>query len=239
MGPLEGLGGPFDTATEFLKAWVRETEFRNSMDNIEDECGEDSDEIAASIREFPLRLEQLATNIAIQDHGPFPLFNNDFGHNNIVVNDNYKTLGVIDWENAHSVPWEIVDFPILLQNEPAPLAESQDYDENGVPRDKEARAMFEDQKRYIDAVRQAEQSKRLPPMLSAVLADRAGQDLATSMQLYSEGRWARYAKVFDVHHERWAKKQGETAALISDKGMEEDQEKECKHPSTLWGVLSA
>ena len=134
--------GLFDTATEFLEAWARKTEFGSPMDELEEACGEDSDEIAASIHNSSLRLEQLAANIVVRDHGPFPLFNNDFGHNNIVVDDDYKVLGVIDWENAYTAPWEIVHFPILLQNEPAPIAEPQDYDENGVRTDEEARVII-------------------------------------------------------------------------------------------------
>ena len=77
-------------------------------------------------------------------------------------------------------------------------------------------------------------------MLSAVLADQAGQDLAISMRPYSEGKWARHARVFDVHHECWAKKQGENAALGSSDDVEEGRsEKVEKHPSSLWGILSA
>lgn len=40
---------------------------------------------------------KLASKLCIQDRGPFPVCHVDFGHNNIVVGDNYKILGVIDF----------------------------------------------------------------------------------------------------------------------------------------------
>jgi aminoglycoside phosphotransferase (APT) family kinase protein len=37
----------------------------------------------------------------VQDKGPFPLCHGDFGHNNMVFDDEYNLLGVIDWEAAY------------------------------------------------------------------------------------------------------------------------------------------
>lgn len=58
----------------------------------------------SQIVNFPPKVGELASDITAQDLGPFPLFHVDFGHNNIVVDDDYNVLGVIDWEHAYSVP---------------------------------------------------------------------------------------------------------------------------------------
>ena len=41
-------------ASEFLEAWASKTEFGSPMGKLEEACGEDSDEIAASIHNFSL-----------------------------------------------------------------------------------------------------------------------------------------------------------------------------------------
>ncbi len=62
----------------------------------------------AQIADFHDKLEELAASIPMRDHGPFSLFHTDFGHNNIIIDDDYNALGFIDWEYACSVPWECV-----------------------------------------------------------------------------------------------------------------------------------
>ena len=176
------------------------------MDDLEALCGDYSDEIAAQIRDFPLRLKELAVNIPIRNHGPFPLFHPDYGYNNIIVDDDYKVLGVIDWENASTVPWEIVDFPLPLGITPVPIESPKFHDKYGVPKSQKTRHTLCDQKWYTEAVRQVERSKGMPPLLSAVLGDKAGQDLAAAMRIWAnDGFPGWYCKVFEAHQERWGK----------------------------------
>ena len=43
--------------------------------------------------------------------GPFPLAHDDFLHSNIIVDeDNFDVTGIIDWEGACTVPWELIAF---------------------------------------------------------------------------------------------------------------------------------
>ena len=207
MGPLPGLGGPFSTATEYFKAWAKSAKFVLPLDEVREICGESFEETAAQIANFPLRVEQLASKIAIRDQGPFPFFHADYGHHNIVVDDTYNVLGVIDWEHACSIPWESIYFPWTLSVVPAPMV-PDNYDDDGIAKDCDTRAIIDAQKKYINAVQEVERKKGLPPLLSATLADRATQDLAFSMKLYVEdGICGLYTNVLDTHQKRWSGKE--------------------------------
>ena len=100
IGPLPGLGGPFDTATEYLEAWADAAKF-DDLERLEEMYGkEQGNRIKASIFAFPPGLANLAATIPVRNHGPFPLIHSDFALWNVVVDDNYKVLGVIDSEYA-------------------------------------------------------------------------------------------------------------------------------------------
>ena len=127
---------------------------------------------------FPPKVGELAFKITAGDQGPCPLFHVDLGHKNIVVDDNYNVIGVIDWEHAYSVPWERIYFPWSLSTVPAPIA-LDNYDERGVPKDHNTSTIIGEQKRYIDTVQCIERNKGLSPFLSATLANQASQDLVS------------------------------------------------------------
>ena len=79
------------------------------------------------------------------------------------------------------------------------------YDDDGIPTDPDVIEGFREMDEYVDVVRQVERSKDLPPTLSAVLSDRAGQDLALAMKLYTDdGKHGYYSSVLEKHSERWA-----------------------------------
>lgn len=178
------------------------------MDRVRQIWGEGSEEIIAQIANFPPKVGELASKFSTRDHGPFPLFHVDFGHNNIVVDDDYNVLGVIDWEHACSVPWERIYFPWSLSLVPAPMT-PDNYDEDGIPKDLDNRIIKEEQKSYINMVQEMERNKGLSNLLSATLANEASQDLAYAMKLYTEdGVCGQYTNVLDVHRERWLKGKG-------------------------------
>ena len=204
MGPLPGLGGPFSTATEYFEAWAKSANFVLPLDQVKEICGENFEETAAQIAKFPLRLEQLTSKIAFRDQGPFPLFHADYGHHNIVVDDRYNVLGVIDWEYACSVPWESIYFPWTLSVVPAPMV-PDNYDDDGNAKDCDTRTIIDEQKEYIHTVQEMERKKGLAPLLSATLADRAIQDVAYAMKLYVEdGICGQYTTILDVHQRRFS-----------------------------------
>ena len=161
------------------------------------------DEAKASIVDFPPRIKAIAANIPIRNHGPFPLVHDDFAHNNIVVDDAYNILGIIDWEHASSMPWETVYFPLTLSVLPPPMMPAWMY-ENGVPKNEKTRVRISERQDYMDEVCRVEKREGLSHSLSAALGDEAGQQLAYAMRLYAhDGKHGYYSKILDAHHRRW------------------------------------
>ena len=199
VGPLPRLGGPFSTATEYLRAWAKHTPFYGGTDGLKEMCGIYGDEILSGVLAFPQRVSELAGRIAVRDHGPFPLIHPDFFHSNIIVDDNWKVLGVIDWEYAQSAPWETVEFPLTLNVCPRLIDAPWNYDENGVAKDEDTRDTIKDRGDYLVMVKECERRQGRAPSLSDVLSDQAGQDLATAIRYYtSVGKQAFYEKVFNA-----------------------------------------
>ena len=199
VGPLPRLGGPFSTATEYLRAWAKHTPFYGGTNGLKEMCGIYGDKILHGVLTFPQRVSELAGRIAVRDNGPFPLIHPDFFHSNIIVDDDWKVLGVIDWEYAQSVPWETVEFPLTLSVCPRLIDAPWNYDENGVAKDEDTRAMIKDRGDFLVMVNEYERSKGQATILSDVLGDQAGQDLATAIRYYtSVGKQAFYDKVFDA-----------------------------------------
>ena len=165
---------------------------------------ENGKELDASMVAFPNKLKKLAATIPTRNSGPFPLIHVDFGFWNVVVDDDYKILGLIDWESAHVQPWESVRFPLCVGPSPAPMGPPQWYDAGGVPLTEDLKKGLEEEKDYVDAVRRYEEARGLSPTLSNVLGDRAGQDLAYALHCYGEGMHGWYSRILDIHHERWS-----------------------------------
>ncbi|ELR06926.1 hypothetical protein GMDG_02296 [Pseudogymnoascus destructans 20631-21] len=100
IGPLPDLGGPFDTETAFFEAWAAKAKFPKSSDIIRKSMNNGLvNEVLSSISEFPRRMKAVASRLSSCDNGPFPLWHPDFLHSNIIVDESYKILGVIDWED--------------------------------------------------------------------------------------------------------------------------------------------
>ncbi|KAI0395627.1 hypothetical protein F5Y17DRAFT_474326 [Xylariaceae sp. FL0594] len=172
QGPIPGLGGPFDTATEYFQAWASKTKFGAPPEQLRLACGPYADEIVPAVASFPKSIMNFTHAISTCDNGPFPLCHGDFGHNNIVVDDEYRVLGVIDWEMAYAGPWEMfADFPLTLRDIPPAIDAPWNYDEAGNPKDEETRQLNADCEEYIAAVREKETELGIDCSLSDVLAD--------------------------------------------------------------------
>ncbi|KAF7887375.1 hypothetical protein EAF00_009669 [Botryotinia globosa] len=101
QGPIPGLGGQFDTATAFYTAWASSVEFRMSADKLRAASGPYAAEIIPGVVSFSAAVSKTASKLSVRDNGPFPLCHGDFGHNNIIVDDKYRIVGLlIDWEIA-------------------------------------------------------------------------------------------------------------------------------------------
>ncbi|KAE8151280.1 hypothetical protein BDV25DRAFT_128885 [Aspergillus avenaceus] len=164
LGPIPALGGPFDTAAEYFKAWAAKAEF-----------GPFVDEILSSVSTFRKLLADNAEWLSVNNTGPFPLCHDDFGHNNIVFDDNYRLLGVIDWETAFAAPCEISgEFPLSISLIPPAMDAPWNYDET-----------------------EEEQGLTEGYTLSSALQDNKRQYLASAMRLYQNGKAGWYSKVME------------------------------------------
>lgn len=199
QGPIPGLGGPFNTATEFFKAWATKVKFGMTDEQLRAASGQYAAEIIPSVSSFPRSISKLASRLSVRDQGPFPLCHGDFGHNNIIVDDRYRVLGVIDWETAFAGPWEVFgDFPLTLSTVPPTVDAPWNYDEEGSPKSADLVQKLTDQKDYVAAVRQEEnRSEGNSYFLSNALEDSGRQQLVTAMRLYQSGKVGWYSKLID------------------------------------------
>jgi hypothetical protein len=193
---IPGLGGPFETAAEYFEAWSKHAKFPFKDTYVWSLLPTDiQDEIVASIRDFPQRLTDTFRNL--NSTGSFPLCHPDFRHSNIIIDGNYNILSVIDWENAGTVPWEAVEFPLILATVPPPMDAPWNYDE-GIPIDEETRKLWDERTSYIQCVKEAEEEKDSDHNLSTVLASRDLQNIATALRLYVvDGKMGYYCRILD------------------------------------------
>lgn len=199
QGAIPGLGGPFNTATEFFKAWADKTKFGMTDKQLQTASGQYAAEIVPGISSFPKSIANLANRLSVCDQGPFPLCHGDFGHNNVIVDDSYHILGVIDWETAFAGPWELFgDFPLNLSIVPRIIDVPWNYDEEGNPKDPNLAQQFTDQAFYVSAVKEEEtRSGWENYRLSEALMDSRRQQLVTAMRLYQRGKVGWYSKLTD------------------------------------------
>ncbi|CAD6446872.1 50f95ff2-3d3f-49b6-ad12-429a0b3eace0 [Sclerotinia trifoliorum] len=200
QGPIPGIGGPFDTATEFYKAWASNIKFRMSEEELRAASGPYAAEVIQAVSSFPNAIGKIASKLSVRDNGPFPLCHGDFGHNNIIVDDKYRIVGLIDWEMAFAGPWEIFgDFPLCLSVTPPAMDAPFNYDENGLPKDPALIQKFTDQAEYVAAVKVAESQNNHDHeySLSEALNDSKRQQIATAMRLYGNGKVGIYSKLIN------------------------------------------
>ncbi|KAJ0158749.1 hypothetical protein CTA2_10974 [Colletotrichum tanaceti] len=72
-----------------------------------------------------------------------------------------------------------------------------DYNEQGDPEDEELKEKLADQKSYVAAVKEAEDSMGTGNLLSEALKDWRRQQLVTAMRLYQRGKAGWYSRLID------------------------------------------
>ncbi|KGO54606.1 Aminoglycoside phosphotransferase [Penicillium expansum] len=181
---IPGLGGPFDTATEYFAAWGEHTKFPESEIWMRDHLPEEyADEIIASTGDYPRRIKEQRFEITVRNEGPFPLRHTDFLHSNIIVDAEFNVLSIIDWENAGTVPWERVEFPTFLIKLPPALDFPWKYGADGKPLDDDRRKVWEERERYVRSVVEAE--KLMGPTRVSDSKERTDtKDAANGKELY-------------------------------------------------------
>lgn len=199
---IPGLGGPFETAAEYFAAWINHAKFPLSDIFIRSTLPPDlQDEIIASIRDFPQRLKDSLKYL--NSPGPFPLAHPDLWHSNVIIDEDYNVLSIIDWENAGTVPWEAVQFPLFLFTVPPPMDAPWNYDSEGVPVSEDTRKLWDERKTYVQSVSEAEEESGSDHRLSAVLASGDLQNVATALKFYVDnGKIGYYCRVLDQFDQR-------------------------------------
>ncbi|KAH8423953.1 phosphotransferase family protein [Aspergillus melleus] len=200
LGPLPTLGGPFDTAADFFRAWSTKVEFGLPEDQLQNAAGSYASEILSSMKTVKTLVHDNAERLSVYNEGPFPLCHGDFGHNNMVFDDEYHLLGVIDWETAYAGPCEMSgEFPLTISIVPPAMDVPWKYDEAGYPKEAENRQKLTDRDDYVAIVKQIEAERGLTDgySLSSALQAAKRQYLATAMRLFQRGKPGWYSKVME------------------------------------------
>lgn len=156
------------------------------------------DEILKGVKEFPRRVAKLASSGKyFTSVGPFPIRHADLFHNNIIVTKAFSVLGIIDWDGACTVPWELVDPPCFLSTVPHLLNPKEQYDETGRPLDPDEATRWAEKDAYAKMVREAEQNTNTDHRLSGVLLDKDIRDLGAVIHLFGQGKMGFYGRVLD------------------------------------------
>ncbi|KAK3896563.1 hypothetical protein C8A05DRAFT_48433 [Staphylotrichum tortipilum] len=164
-GLIPGIGGPFHAAAAFFSAWADTVRFKRSAETITKLLQRTPPSIITaermtSITTFPAQIRALAESNRLDlmglGSGPFPLCHDDFLYSNIMVDESDFSVtaltGIIVWERACTMPWELVGFPEFLQVMLRAFDLPGKYDEQGQPVGKELRETWRERGEYVDMV---------------------------------------------------------------------------------------
>lgn len=90
-------GGPFATANDYFTALADTT-----ISKLQG---------SSRLGAFIIRNIVLKTAL-FESSAPFPLNHMDLGAQNILVNDNFDFIAIIDWEFAQTAPWQVNRYPM-------------------------------------------------------------------------------------------------------------------------------
>ena len=90
--------GPFSSAGEYYR-WRADQPLNRSNESLVDLQD-------ALFHSYLYRLSLPFLMNGISNEGPFPLAHNDLGVHNVLFDEDWKLVGVIDWSGACVVPWE-------------------------------------------------------------------------------------------------------------------------------------
>jgi hypothetical protein len=211
VGPIPDVGGPFETATEFFQAWAAQAKFPTSEETMRKMIvGVPEDlveELLSSIRRFPGRLQLLAGVLSAHDKGPFPIYHPDLMQHNVIVDDDFDVLGVIDWQGTYTVPWELVQPPLFFRGVPQAMDAPWNYDKHGQPVDADITLAREEQAEYLQMVKAAEIALKRDTMLSSNLANPDVQGLAYAIKVYNDGKQGLYDGILEPFQVRQLKQE--------------------------------
>jgi hypothetical protein len=203
VGPIPDLGGPFETATEFFKAWAARAKFPSSEETIRKMIGEKLvEEVLSPIRRFPSGIQALAGVLSGHDKGPFPIYNPDLHQHNVIVDDDFDVLSVIDWQGTYTVPCELVEPPLFYGGVPQAMDAPWNYDRHDQPVDADIVVAREERAEYVRIVETAEIALKKDAMLSRILANPDVQGLAYAIKVYNGGKQSLFDGILKPFQEK-------------------------------------
>jgi hypothetical protein len=113
----------------------------------------------------------------------------------MVDENSFDVTGIIDWEGACTVPWELIAFPDFLTAMPVSFDLPQNYGQDGQPLDEEVQETWRERGEYIEMVKSAELEDNL---LSSCLSSKRSQAISYLYGAYtSVGKLGTYDRVIE------------------------------------------
>ncbi|KAH9897375.1 protein kinase-like domain-containing protein [Xylariomycetidae sp. FL2044] len=155
-----------------------------------------AERVLTAIHEFPSQVRAMASRLSRHDHdhGPFPLRHADFMHSNIIVDEDFESVDIIDWEGACTLPLHLVELPAFPNAMPAAFDLPENYGEDGLPLDEEEKERWRDREAYVEIVRLAEGEDNV---LSTCLGNEKGLALSYAMGAFKRGKLGLYDRVME------------------------------------------
>jgi Phosphotransferase enzyme family len=172
--------GPFNSATNYYSYFALSAWEDCATKDYESEASRQNDHFV------PWLARSLAPFIshAGLDRGPFPLSHVDLGRHNLLIDDNAVVIGVVDWSNACTLPWEsFCNFPVLM---------GVNWPKKHMYSDWVWQQLMEEQECFLGAVRKLEKEDRFVPKISELI--RSDQvRAAEGVESYFNAPWYRDA----------------------------------------------
>lgn len=132
---------------------------------------------------FPQRLKLTTeTLMPARSSRTYPIVHPDFLMHNLLLDDSFEVVGVIDWEFAHTAPIEVFAARMNMYASFNPQHANLDLNEEG--------------KQYVADVACMEMGMSASPRLSETFGSILG-DIGLCMQFYEEGRALLFDTVLD------------------------------------------
>ncbi|KAB5582236.1 hypothetical protein GE09DRAFT_1210888 [Coniochaeta sp. 2T2.1] len=185
IGPLPaafGFEGPLRSTTDYFLSWARHNATFKNLHLLGAHPS-----LRQAAEAFPRRLVSAveSSSLVPPGHsgggGAYPILHPDLLMHNILLDDDYELVGVIDWEYAHSAPLEVFAGRTNMYASFSPdLAASEwhdDDDEGG---------------RYAADVEEATSQKKLSGVVGSLLGD-----VGLCMRFFEEGVAVPFDRVLD------------------------------------------
>lgn len=185
-----GFEGPFTSEADYFLSWAARAQFGNAdflRGRLEDSEGLRG--LKRAVISFPSRLKSaMEKTSSSRNPDPcenrYPIVHRDFLLHNILFDDAYNVVGVIDWEFAHSAPLEVFAALTNMYSrfDPKTVRVVADGDEEG--------------RQYIADVMDEEKDARQGCKLSKAIGSILG-DIGLCMTYFEEGRAVSFGELLD------------------------------------------